>query len=66
MKTRLLNIFKFLPILMMALTFASCEGVFVDVEVDDTESNVHYSTKYLVSRVWVDEWTDNNDVFYHH
>ncbi len=65
MKTRLLNIFKFLPILMMALTFASCEGVFVDVEVDDTESNVHYSTKYLVSRVWVDEWTDNNDVFYH-
>ena len=65
MKTNLLNILKLLPIVMMAFTLSSCEGVVIDVEVDDPASNVDYSTEYLTSRVWVDEWTDDKGVFYH-
>ena len=66
MKTNLKNIFKLLPVVMMALVLSSCEGVYIGVGVeDDPVSNVEYSTSYLTSRVWVDEWTDENDVFYH-
>ena len=65
MKTRLVNILKLLPILMMAFTLSSCEDVEIELELDDTESCVNYSTSYLVSRVWVDEWTDDKGVFYH-
>lgn len=65
MKTKLHNILKLMPILMMAFTLSSCEGVIVDIEVDDPVTNVDYSTDYITSRVWVDEWTDSNGVFYH-
>ena len=64
MKTKLVNIFKFLPILMMAFAFSSCEEVEIDIELDDTIENItHSSTSYLTSRVWVDEWTSDG-VYY--
>ena len=65
MKTRILNIMKFLPILMMAFTLGSCEEVGLDIELGGGSSHVDYATEYLTSRVWVDEWKDTEGNFYH-
>ena len=65
MKTNLITICKFFPIFIMTILLTSCEGVLVDVEVGDPVDHVQSSTNYLTSRVWVDEWTDDNGVFYH-
>ena len=66
MKTRLFNILKLLPVVMMAFTLGACDDLEIDIEIEDqTESSVHYNTEYLTSRVWVDEWTDDDGIFYH-
>ena len=65
MKTRFFNILKCLPIVVMALTLSSCEEVQLDVDLDNGSSYVDYSTDYLTSRVWVDEWEDEEGMLYH-
>ena len=66
MKSKFFNIIKFLPILLMAFSLGSCDELEIDIDIDDDPiSNVDYSTSYLTSRVWVDEWTDDKGVFYH-
>ena len=65
MKTKLLNIFKLMPILLMAFTLGSCDELYLDVDLGGNSSEVSYYTEYLTSRLWVDEWKDNNGTFYH-
>lgn len=65
MKTKVLNILKFLPIVLMAFTLGSCEELELDIDLGGESSHVCYSTDYLTSRVWVDEWKDDEGMFYH-
>ena len=65
MKTKIVRMLKLLPVLIMAITFTSCDDVIVDVELDGHSSEYVYHTDYLCSRVWVDEWHDDYGVFYH-
>lgn len=46
-----------LAVLAMMLTFSAC-----DMEDDPWRDD---DTDYLTSRTWVEEWTDDNDVFHH-
>ena len=63
MKTKIIRILGLLPIFLMAITFTSCEEVYLDVDMDGS-SDRRYKTEYLCSRVWVDEWEDDNGTFY--
>ena len=65
MRTKDFKIFRLLLVVVMSFMLGSCEEVELEFEVQDSSSNISYSTEYLTSRVWVDEWKDDEGIFYH-
>ena len=65
MKTKKNALYRIFFLLAMTLAFTSCEYVGLGIEFGNGTNNYHERTDYLCSRVWVDEWYDDYDVYHY-
>ena len=65
MKTKKNALYRIFFLLAMTLAFTSCEYVGLGIEFGNGSYDYRERTDYLCSRVWVDEWYDDYDVYHY-